>query len=303
MEIFQPTQIYKVECLHDNTVFMKRDDLFPYSFGGNKARKALLFFKEIEAEECNAVVTYGSSNSNHCRIVANMAAERRLACYIISPDTESSSLNRLMVKMFGAKIISCPVDKVADTINTVINNLNKCGLKPYFIPGGGHGNIGTHAYDLVYDEIKQYELENRLTFDFIFFASGTGTTHAGLVCGLERYGDKKQIVGISIARSNPRGKQVVLDSITDYLGYCNEDHVIFDDSYICGGYGLHNAFVDHTIRRMMIDHGIPLDSTYTGKAYAGMEQYLKKHGIYGKTILFIHTGGTPIFCDWVVSNT
>lgn len=303
MEIFQPTQIYKVECLNGNTVYIKRDDLLPYSFGGNKARKASLFFKEIEVGGYNAVVTYGSGGSNHCRIVANMAAERKLICHIISPDTESNSLNRRMVEMFGAKITSCAVDKVADTIDNVINSLKKCGLKPYFIPGGGHGNIGTHAYDLAYDEIKQYEFENKLTFDFIFFASGTGTTHAGLVCGLERYGDKKQIVGISIARKNPRGKQVVLNSITDYLGYCNEDHVNFDDNYICGGYGLHNTFIDHTICRMMIEHGIPLDSTYTGKAYAGMEQYLKEHRICGKNILFIHTGGTPIFCDWLVSNT
>ncbi|MDY3109443.1 MAG: pyridoxal-phosphate dependent enzyme [Lachnospiraceae bacterium] len=168
MEIFQPTQIYKVECLNGNTVYIKRDDLLPYSFGGNKARKASLFFKEIEVGGYNAVVTYGSGGSNHCRIVANMAAERKLICHIISPDTESNSLNRRMVEMFGAKITSCAVDKVADTIDTVINSLKKCGLKPYFIPGGGHGNIGTHAYDLAYDEIKQYEFENKLTFDFIF---------------------------------------------------------------------------------------------------------------------------------------
>ena len=47
----------------------------------------------------------------------------------------------------------------------------------------------------------------------------------------------------------------------------------------------------------MINHGIPLDSTYTGKAYAGMRAYLNKQGIRGKNILFIHTGGTPLFFD------
>jgi D-cysteine desulfhydrase len=47
----------------------------------------------------------------------------------------------------------------------------------------------------------------------------------------------------------------------------------------------------------MIQHGIPLDSTYTGKAFWGMMQYIKKEQIKEKNILFIHTGGTPLFFD------
>ena len=31
-----------------NNIYIKRDDLFPFSFGGNKARKAVNFFKEID---------------------------------------------------------------------------------------------------------------------------------------------------------------------------------------------------------------------------------------------------------------
>lgn len=30
-----------------NKLYIKRDDLVPYSFGGNKARKGVLFFEEI----------------------------------------------------------------------------------------------------------------------------------------------------------------------------------------------------------------------------------------------------------------
>ena len=48
---------------------------------------------------------------------------------------------------------------------------------------------------------------------------------------------------------------------------------------------------------MLRCNGIPLDPTYTGKAFWGMLQYLKDHGIRGKRILFLHTGGTPLFFD------
>ena len=42
-------------------------------------------------------------------------------------------------------------------------------------------------------------------------------------------------------------------------------------------------------------YGIPLDETYTGKAFMGMSEYI--YEISDKNILFIHTGGTPLFFD------
>ena len=45
--------------------------------------------------------------------------------------------------------------------------------------------------------------------------------------------------------------------------------------------------------------GIPLDLVYTGKAFYGMEKYLEKENIKGKNILFLHTGGTPLFFNTI----
>ena len=39
-----------------NNIYIKRDDLFPFSFGGNKARKAVNFFKEIDNGDFDTVV-------------------------------------------------------------------------------------------------------------------------------------------------------------------------------------------------------------------------------------------------------
>ena len=47
----------------------------------------------------------------------------------------------------------------------------------------------------------------------------------------------------------------------------------------------------------MIRFGLPLDSTYTGKAFLGMKKYIDKERISGSHVLFIHTGGTPLFFD------
>lgn len=61
------------------------------------------------------------------------------------------------------------------------------------------------------------EQKHSIHFDYIFFASGTGTTQAGLVCGQIMNHDKRNIIGISIARKNPRGRDVVIKSIREYL--------------------------------------------------------------------------------------
>lgn len=290
---------YKIGPIQQNEIYIKRDDLIPYSFGGNKVRKAMLFFQEIEKGNYDTVVTYGSSSSNHCRIIANMAAARGMHCHIISTESDENAVNRKMVALFRADITVCDVTDVAQTIARVMNDYSANGRKAYFIQGGGHGNIGTRAYDLTFDEIAAYEQEQRIAFDYIFHASGTGTTQAGLICGKRRCHSAAKIVGISIARRNPRGGQIVSDSVKAYCGTEAEDDLIFVDDYICGGYGNRSKDVDMTIERILTQYGIPLDPTYTGKAFWGMEQYIKLHQLTQKKILFIHTGGTPIFYDWM----
>ena len=149
-----------VQQIEDN-LYIKRDDLIPYSFGGNKARKGVLFFEEIDKGGFDCVVTYGSSHSNHCRIVSNMAAARGLPCYLIGPEEVSDmTYNSRLMQLFGAEIITVPVNLVHDTIEAKLDELKRAGRKPYFIPGGGHGNIGTKAYAECYEEIKKYEKEN-----------------------------------------------------------------------------------------------------------------------------------------------
>lgn len=303
---FAATPIHYIDCISDNQVYMKREDLIPYSFGGNKARKAEYFFREIDAGNYGSVVTYGSSHSNHCRVVSNMSALRRLPCHIIAPlEVSEMTCNSRFMELFGAQVLSVPTERVHDTIEAKIQELRQKGHRPYFIPGGGHGNMGAQAYVDCYEEIREYERANETYFDSIFFASGTGTTQAGLVCAQLLHGEEREIAGISIARANPRGRDVILESIHEYLGAKGitvsetriQEKTIFIDDYIGDGYGKNNPTIEETIRTGMLRYGIPLDCTYTAKAFYGMSDYIKRKGMSGKRILFLHTGGTPLFFD------
>lgn len=296
----QPTPIIDLGLFKGNHLWTKREDLIPFSFGGNKARKARLFFQEIDKNACDCVVTYGSSSSNHCRVIANECCKRGIECYIVSPsEANVTTFNSQMSGLFGAITTVKPVSEVHETLENKLKELRDSGKRPYFIEGGGHGNIGTEAYVQCYREIKEYEEENKVFFNQIFLASGTGTTQAGLICGQILADDDRQIIGISIARKNPSGREVVLQSIRDYLGNKTSESVIqertiFIDKY-SSGYGNYDENVMKTIFFVLKNFGIPLDMIYTGKAFVGMKDYLRD--LTGKNILFIHTGGTPLFFD------
>ena len=95
---------------------------------------------------------------------------------------------------------------------------------------------------------------------------------------------------------------MVKDSIREYLGVdferlYREEELVFTDAYRLGGYGQYHEGVREMIQRVMKQEGIPMDTTYVGKAFWGMCRYVEENGIKDKNILFIHTGGTPLFFD------
>jgi len=297
------TPIHPIHWDMDNEIYMKREDLLPFSFGGNKARKALFFFDEIGKGDFDTIVTYGSSWSNHCRVVANAAVSKGYHAHLICPEESSSlTMNQRFMRIIPAAHTFCPVAKVRETIDQVLCEYKKRGKKPYFIQGGGHGILGTMAYCYVFEEILIQERNMALSFDYIFHASGTGTTQAGLISGNTIHRAGKRIVGISIARSLPRGKEIVKESVRLYVGKAEEKDVLFIDDYVGKGYGKYSKKVEKIIDVMIRKNGIAFDPIYTGKAFLGMEQYLLENKIRGKKILFIHTGGTPLFFDYLMKK-
>ena len=65
------------------------------------------------------------------------------------------------------------------------------------------------------------------------------------------------------------------------------------------GYGAYSPDVADMIRKVYGEDGVYLDMTYTGKAFYGMMQYLQEQKITDKNILFLHTGGLPLFFDFL----
>ncbi len=296
--------------LKGNNFYIKRDDLLPFSFGGNKVRIAWEFFEDMAFKGGDCMIGYGNAKSNLSRAIANISSSRKEVCHIISPAEDDGSRiqtnNSAIAEMCGAQLHFCQKDEVADTVQAVWNECVQKGMKPYYIYGDkyGHGNeeVPLRAYVKVFREIQNQADDIGIEFDYIFLATGTGMTQAGMIAGSVLYGSKKEkMIGISVSREKARQENILNDMLSAYSmknNVClNDGYIEVCDEYISDGYGKYNEDIINTIKTMMISNGIPLDPTYTGKAFWGMLQYTKSREIEGKNILFIHTGGTPLFFD------
>lgn len=314
-DIKEFSPIYKI---HDsekkgNRIYVKREDLLPFSLGGNKVRIAREFFDDMETKGCDVMVAYGNSRSNLCRVIANECYIRRIPCYIINSieeheEVQADTSNSRLMKILGAQIIPCQKNNIAETVERTIKDIERNGRKPYYIFGSKYGTgneaVAARAYAKVYKEIKEYERLNGFEFDYIFHASGTGATQSGLICGHIIAGDRTKIVGVLISsRDYARAVSVIAGGISDFMNHAGvivknySDEIHLEVKYNKGGYGLYDTNIVECIKEQFLESGLPLDPVYTGKAYWGMLQYLKEYGIKGKNILFLHTGGTPLFYD------
>lgn len=311
MNIITPILLSNFNVL-DNHIFIKRDDLLPFSFGGNKARIANEYFDDMKKKGFNCIIGYGNARSNLSRVIANMSYSKGIPCHIISPDDEDGSrietYNSFIVKKCNATFHTCLKNEVAVTVEKVIEECKNYGLKPYYIYGDKFGSSNketpVNAYVKAYEEMLIQFNEMKINYDYIFLSTGTGMTQAGLIVGNCINKGKEKIIGISISRNKQQEEKIILEYLNAYCDFnhiqnISEDKINIVDDYLCGGYGFYNDCILEIIEKNMKENGLPLDPIYTGKGFYGMCEYLKKENIKNKNILFIHTGGSPLFFDHI----
>lgn len=289
---------------NNNKIYIKRDDLIPFSFGGNKARIAQEFVADMQQKGKNFMVGYGNARSNLSRALTNLCANKNIPCLIISPSEDNGSRietpnSKIVKNILGVQFVECDKQKVAQCVLETLSELREKGYNPYYIYGNEYGTgneaVSVRAYLKAYDEIKEQGKELNVQFDYIFLATGTGMTQAGLILGKQKNNGAEKIVGISVAREKAKEVEV----IKRYINSDAIEEIEICDKYLCGGYGAFDSGIEKQIIKMFKCYGIPLDPTYTGKGYYGMAKYIKECNIANKNILFLHTGGTPLFFDWL----
>ncbi|MFO7826005.1 MAG: pyridoxal-phosphate dependent enzyme [Cyclobacterium sp.] len=296
--MFNPTPIEhypKLSKFLGIELYVKRDDYFPLAGGGNKARKIINIFSDAVKKGSDAVVSCGAANSNHARVVAIEAARRGWKAVIIIHDIEDYQKgNLLIMKLSGAHIVFVKKDEVKVAMDNAMNKLKKEGRRPYYIWGGGHSIEGSIAY---YECFKEIEKQSKGVYDVIIHASGTGTTQTGLHFGAIQAKSNTKVIGISVARNQTRGIEVINESLIEICQHYDEPFsqigkMNFYDEFSCGGYEKIDEKLLDTLRFSATCEGLILDPTYTGKAFYGLLELVDRKIIQPSSkILFLHTGG------------
>lgn len=274
-----------------------RDDLYPDVGGGGKSRKAKYYEALLKENGYNAVVTCGGIQSNHNRAIALMCARNGWKCHLVIQGTEERFMhekgNALLDRLSGAECELIRPEDTAVAMDRAMAHLASEGYRPYYCHGGGHDLPGGVAFvDAVEELAKQIEKP-----DYLFHASGTGSTQAGIQVGLDRAGwNDVKCIGISVARQQERGRQVIAafaNMLAEHYGMTEryDDRILFNTDYLMGGYEQFTPEMERYLQDAMRQTGLVFDTTYSGKAFYGMMDYVKKNGLQDNKIVFWHTGG------------
>jgi D-cysteine desulfhydrase len=286
--------------INSSGITIARDDIFPFIGGGNKGRKIAAIANDILNSNYNAVVTTGGIQSNHCRATAIFCAQYRLACTLVLHGSKERFLvesgNAKIMRQSGAEILFVEnSSEIGPTMDYIMESYQKEGKNPYYLNGGGHNMLGGKAYIEVVADLKDF-CENKQWFpSHIFLASGTGSTQAGLLAGLDKYGLKSKVIGISVARKQQYAETLIRDFYNrlceNYDIYSTNQAVTVLDDYLFGGYEGYNDDILKLSQQSLQLYGVLLDTCYTAKAFYGMLKYMEKNKIDSKDVLFWHTGG------------
>lgn len=299
-----PTPFHRLNALSEMfecNIYIKRDDLTGFAFGGNKTRKFDFLIADAIEKGCDTLIGIGANQSNFCRILSGVGAKYGLSVHLILNGTEPKEPtgNLMLDHLFGATVHHIdtmdPEERMEKAIE-VRKNLEYNGKRVYFMPPGGSTSIGALGYIAGWGELMDDFNQNQLKVDKLFHASSSAGTQAGLVAGQAITGWPGQIIGISVDVPQDELENNVYELAQAAGNFLNiqvpRSLVNVDDNYIGKGYGKHTALAEEAIELFAKNEGVLLDHVYSGKAASGLIDYCRSGKIApGETIVFLHTGG------------
>lgn len=281
-------------------LFIKRDDLIGFGFGGNKVRKLALVAARARDAGADTLISTGGLQSNHARVTAAVAASLGMKCALVlngeAPVTANG--NARLREWLGAEThyVASRAER-SPAMAAIAEKLSDQGHHPFIIPLGASTPIGALGYTRAVGEL----LSQIPAPDVIVHATSSGGTQAGIVAGCALHGLATRVVGVSADEPAPVLVRCVADLVvemSDLLGVgrplASEGDIEVDAGFVGAGYGIPTPESEAATRLLARTEGVFLDPVYTAKAMAGLLAYVRERRFTDdQTVLFWHTGGLP----------
>ncbi len=321
---FYPTPLHRLDRLSGQLgveLYLKRDDLSGVNlFGGNKVRKLEYLLGDAVAKGCSTVFTYGATQSNHAMQTA--AACRRCGLdpvlyrvSVVEPDPAQLRSNLLLDHILGAEVHIVPIrdgeteaqaeDRAARMGRDQAAGLEAAGTRCYDVPMGGASPIGSAGFVAGWVELREQLEALGIQADVLCHATGTGGTLAGLAAGRALLGDDTRILPVSVSAKDTGYEARTARLANEALALLGAEERVEAEAlaeardYYAPGYEIPNEAGNGAVRLLARTEGILLDPVYSGKAFGGMVDQIRRGRIpQGSTVVFWHTGGaTALFAE------
>jgi 1-aminocyclopropane-1-carboxylate deaminase/D-cysteine desulfhydrase-like pyridoxal-dependent ACC family enzyme len=288
----------------DVEIWIKREDLLPLAFGGNKLRNLEFLVGAALAEGADTLVTSGRRWSNHCRLTAAAGARAGLDVDLVftGPPTHAASANERLDRLLGARIHVAPTNDRSDRerlVRHIADGLVSAGRRPYVIGVGGSGPIGAAGQVLAGSEAaEQLRAAGVTNPTTVILPSATGGTQAGLLAGFRIAGTvpATNVLGIAVAAPSVELRpaiESILTALRPIAGVdVGADEIVLSDDERGAGYGTPTPEAEAATALLARTEGILVDPIYTAKALAGLISRCRSGGLSGP-VVFWHAGGTP----------
>jgi L-cysteate sulfo-lyase len=288
-------------------IWVKRDDCTGLATGGNKTRKLEFSMGEALEKGADTIITVGAVQSNHVRQTAAAACKLGMKCEVLlehrvddPSELYRTSGNVLLDRIFGANLRE--FEKGADfdaAMDDVAEEVRTSGGVPYIVPGGASNPVGALGYVGCGEELLQQFEEQNLKIDHLVTATGSAGTHGGLAVGLRASGSDLPILGIGVNAPQDVQEERVFNlacetaELVGKPGCVTREDIVADCNYIGPGYGEPTEGMNEAVLMLARQEGLLFDPVYSGKALAGMIDYVRE-GRFGSDdkIVFLHTGGS-----------
>lgn len=303
-----PTPLVRAEraeaALGAGPIWIKRDDLTGFAFAGNKARKLEFLLADALERGCDVVLTGGGPGSNHCQATAAAARVAGLACRLVLYGEEPARppANLRLARAFGADVtFTGDPDRssVDGAIEEAAASLAADGLRPATIPRGGASPLGAVGYALAADELGDQLAAALVEPSFVFVATGSSGTQAGLVAGSVGRSAPWQIVGASVSRPPEESGRRVLELAQGCAAILGLPPAGPPDVQVRDargpGYRSESQQGAAAAELFARTEGLLLDRVFTAKAAGAMIEMLRE-GVDGP-VVFLHTGGAATILD------
>jgi D-cysteine desulfhydrase len=285
-------------------LWIKRDDLTGSALSGNKVRKLEFSIGKALAQGCDTLITCGGVQSNHCRATAIAGARMGLRVHLClrgqPPETPQANLfldylTGATVSYYEPEVYSA---RRTELLAETRERYAQSGHKAFVIPAGASDEIGLWGYIAACEELKADCAHAGFVPDYVVCPVGSGGTLAGLILGNALYELGATVSSINVDED---AAYFVTKIGADLKRWRERYEQKLDveslpinviEGYLGAGYGIANAAVLSTIRRVGRTEGIILDPVYTGKAFHGLLSEIERGRFKGvRNIIFLHTGG------------